>query len=72
MQAEALKSAFTGQGVTDAVGTQISEQMSAVINESMNSLKLLGPQLQTAIDQAVEPLSTIEIRRLLVVSMVVA
>jgi hypothetical protein len=58
-QAEALKSAFTGTGVTDAVKAQIGTQMTGVITEAQAAVTQLGPVLQQGIDQAVLPLSTL-------------
>ena len=58
-QANALRSAFTGTGVTDAVKNQIGTQMTGIITEAQAAVSRLGPVLQQGIDQAVLPLSTL-------------
>lgn len=58
-QAAALKSAFAGDGVTDAVKAQIGTQMTGIIEQATAAVTQLGPVLQQGIDQAVLPLSTL-------------
>jgi hypothetical protein len=59
LQKQALQSAFSGTGVTDAVAGQIETQMGAVISRAQAAVKELGPTLQADIDAALLPLQDI-------------
>jgi hypothetical protein len=59
LQEQALRSAFSGTGVTDAVASQIETQMGAVISRAQAAVKTLGPTLQADIDAALLPLQSI-------------
>lgn len=58
-QKAALRSAFSGTGVTDAVKGQIGTQLNGVISEVQTQLSVLGPALDTAVNTALTPLQGI-------------
>jgi hypothetical protein len=58
-QAQALRSAFTADGVDSAVSQQLATQVTAAVQGAKDAMANLGPELQTEIDAALMPLATI-------------
>ncbi len=58
-QAQALRSAFTADGVDSAVSQQLTQQIQAAVQGAKDAMANLGPELQGQIDAAMMPLATI-------------
>lgn len=58
-QKQALRSAFTADGVDAAVGQQLTTQITQAIESAKGAMANLGPELQAQIDNAMMPLATI-------------
>jgi hypothetical protein len=61
-QKAALTSVFQGTGVGDAVRSQLSQQLQGVLTEAQTLVSTIGPQLQTALDEAIKPVSNLPVK----------
>lgn len=58
-QKQALRSAFTADGVDSAVAQQLTTKITQAVESAKNAMANLGPELQAQIDNAMMPLATI-------------